>query len=120
MSSPLSASELRARLGHPVVDADGHYIESAPVFKHFLHDYVKEIGGGDLAKRFDQAVEEPDVAARIVFATGDTVSEDVRSFLDTTGNHYISKPFQLDEVDRVIEAILGRDADPGGDAGETS
>ena len=49
------SAEIRERLGHPVVDADGHYIESAPVFKHFLHDYVKDIAGGDLAKRFDQA-----------------------------------------------------------------
>ena len=60
------------------------------------------------------------MASRIVFATGDTVSADIRSFLDDTGNHYISKPFQLDEVDRVIEAILARDTDEGGDSGETS
>ena len=37
------------------MDADGHYIESAPVFKHFLRDYVSDIAGGDLAKRFEQA-----------------------------------------------------------------
>ena len=49
------STEIREQLSHPVVDADGHYIESAPVFKHFLRDYVKEIAGGDLAKRFEQA-----------------------------------------------------------------
>ena len=46
------AARLRARLGHPVVDADGHIIETAPVFLPFFEDYVKEIGGGDLAEKF--------------------------------------------------------------------
>jgi len=49
------STAIREQLSHPVVDADGHYIESAPVFKHFLRDYVSDIAGGDLAKRFEQA-----------------------------------------------------------------
>ena len=48
-----SAADLRARLPHPVVDADGHFIETAPIFRPFLHDYVKREGGGDLAARFE-------------------------------------------------------------------
>jgi predicted TIM-barrel fold metal-dependent hydrolase len=43
---------LRAKLGHPVVDADGHLIETAPVFMRFFEDYVKKIAGGDMVKRF--------------------------------------------------------------------
>lgn len=50
-----SAARLRARLGHPVVDADGHIIETAPVFLPFFEDYVREIGGGDLAEKFRKA-----------------------------------------------------------------
>ena len=34
------AAALRKAIGHPVIDADGHLIETAPVFKGFLHDYV--------------------------------------------------------------------------------
>jgi predicted TIM-barrel fold metal-dependent hydrolase len=49
------SASIRERLDHPVVDADGHYIESAPVFKRFLYDYVKDTAGGDLAARFDRA-----------------------------------------------------------------
>ena len=52
---PSKSREIRNGLPHPVVDADGHYIETAPVFKHFLHDYIQEIAGGDLAERFSQA-----------------------------------------------------------------
>jgi hypothetical protein len=38
-----------------VVDADGHFIETIPVFRTFFLDYVKDIGGGDLAARFEAA-----------------------------------------------------------------
>jgi len=49
------AAALRERLGHPVVDADGHWIETAPVMKGFFLDYVKDLGGTDLAARFEAA-----------------------------------------------------------------
>ena len=39
----------------PVVDADGHWIETAPVMKDFFLDFVKDLGGGDLAARFEAA-----------------------------------------------------------------
>ncbi len=38
-----------------MVDADGHFIETAPVFKRFFLDFVKDIGGGDLMARFEKA-----------------------------------------------------------------
>jgi predicted TIM-barrel fold metal-dependent hydrolase len=50
-----AAARLRARLGHPVVDADGHVIETAPVFLPFFEDYVRKIAGGDMVKRFRAA-----------------------------------------------------------------
>ena len=49
------AAKIRADLGHPVIDADGHWIETAPVMKAFFLDYVKDLGGGDLAARFEAA-----------------------------------------------------------------
>jgi len=45
--SRLTSAEIRTRLDHPVVDADGHYIELLPVFMGYFFDYVKEIGGSD-------------------------------------------------------------------------
>jgi len=47
------AAAIRSKLGHPVIDADGHWIETAPVMKGFFLDYVKELGGTDLAARFE-------------------------------------------------------------------
>jgi predicted TIM-barrel fold metal-dependent hydrolase len=49
------AAALRAGLGHPVVDADGHFIETGPVLMEFVREFVKAEGGGDLAERFEKA-----------------------------------------------------------------
>ena len=49
------AAALRTKMGHPVVDADGHWIETAPVLKGFFLDFVKDLGGKELAARFEAA-----------------------------------------------------------------
>ena len=51
--SGLRSLDVRARLDHPVIDADGHIIETLPVFRSFFLDFVKDIGGGELAARFE-------------------------------------------------------------------
>ncbi len=48
MSRP--ASEIRAELDHPVVDADGHWLETVPVFL----DYFRDQRGPDAASVFAQ------------------------------------------------------------------
>jgi hypothetical protein len=47
------SSKLRARLDHPVIDGDAHIIECAFV----LPDFLKQVGGPDLVKRFDKAMK---------------------------------------------------------------
>jgi predicted TIM-barrel fold metal-dependent hydrolase len=49
------AGRLRASLSHPVVDADGHIIETAPVFLPFFERYVRDIGGADILEKFRRA-----------------------------------------------------------------
>ncbi len=46
------AAKRRAALGHPVIDADGHLIETPPVFMPFFEDFVRDLAGGDMVKRF--------------------------------------------------------------------
>ncbi len=48
---PSEGEKIRAQLGHPVIDGDGHWIESAPVFA----DYIREVGGADMAAEYLQA-----------------------------------------------------------------
>ena len=47
------SARIRAGLSHPIVDADGHFIETVPVFRSFFLDYVRDLAGGDLAARFE-------------------------------------------------------------------
>lgn len=46
------SSKLRERLDHPVIDGDAHIIES----RFVLPDFLKQVGGADLVKRFEKAV----------------------------------------------------------------
>ncbi|HLX37025.1 MAG TPA: amidohydrolase family protein [Candidatus Binataceae bacterium] len=48
MSGKLSSKEIRKRIGHPVVDADGHWLEFGPS----INDYMKEVAGADAVTSF--------------------------------------------------------------------
>ena len=48
------SAKARARLDHPVIDADSHIVE--PDF--VLPDYLKEIGGADMVKRMNKYLAE--------------------------------------------------------------
>ncbi|MBM4406720.1 MAG: amidohydrolase [Chloroflexi bacterium] len=47
------SAKIRAKLNHPVVDSDGHLFELMPVFL----DYLKDVGGGDMVKRYTGRAE---------------------------------------------------------------
>jgi DNA-binding response OmpR family regulator len=42
----------------------------------------------------------------MIFITGDTVSAASRQFLESTGNRWFGKPFNLDEIERTVRAFL--------------
>lgn len=65
------------------------------------------IDGETLYKRTQKA--NPDLAKRIIFVTGDTVSTNSRAFLEWTGNRWFSKPFDIEEIDRVVRNFLRED-----------
>jgi len=64
-------------------------------------------------RQFFLAVKEhsPALARRIIFLTGDTVNEETRTFLESTGNLYLAKPFQLSGLKKAIE-MLGESRTP--------
>lgn len=47
------AAQVRKALTHPIIDADGHYIETMPILKPYLIDSVREIAGANLAKKVE-------------------------------------------------------------------
>ncbi|MEW5805821.1 MAG: GAF domain-containing protein [Acidobacteriota bacterium] len=49
--------------------------------------------------------EKPDAASRIVFSTGDTLTQNVRDFFRETGNLYISKPFNFQNLLSIAHSL---------------
>ena len=49
-SVELSATEIRNKIGHPIIDGDGHVVETPIV----LLDYVKQIAGSEVAARYEK------------------------------------------------------------------
>jgi PAS domain S-box-containing protein len=65
------------------------------------------VDGEALYKRLRES--DPELAGRIVFLTGDTVSTKSRTFLEWTGNRWFSKPFSTAELEEVItNFVCGR------------
>jgi predicted TIM-barrel fold metal-dependent hydrolase len=46
------AAEIRAGLSHPIIDADGHFVELAPLINEEMLAYLEEMGGPDVRDRY--------------------------------------------------------------------
>jgi len=46
------------------------------------------------------------LAKRIVFSTGDTANPDTQAFFEEVGNPFLSKPFNLADLIRVVDSVL--------------
>jgi signal transduction histidine kinase len=62
------------------------------------------ISGRDIYEHIGQ--QHPGLAQRIIFTTGDTVSNDSRAFLQETRRPFISKPFKPQAILAQISAVL--------------
>ncbi len=51
---PMQKSRLRARIGHPIIDADGHFVECVPL----LLDKLRELSGADAAAAVKREIFE--------------------------------------------------------------
>jgi hypothetical protein len=52
MGGHVPASEVRSKISHPIIDADGHFVELAPVLDDELLAYIEETGGKELKERY--------------------------------------------------------------------
>jgi len=67
---------------------------------------MPKLGGRELYERLLR--DAPAVAARVVFATGDTVRDDTMAFLERCGRPFLHKPFKLAELRQVLAAALSK------------
>jgi len=57
-----------------------------------LYHYLKEIGS--------------EMISRVIFTTGDIINDEIKTFLDETGQPFLPKPFTLDELRSVIKEAM--------------
>lgn len=50
----------------------------------------------------------PELVNKVIFTTGDVISNDTQSFLKQTGRPFLLKPFSPDELRALVRETLGR------------
>ena len=53
------------------------------------------------------AAYRPDLVARVIFVTGDTVSDETAAVLQHTGAPCVEKPFRVQQLIAVVEQVFG-------------
>lgn len=62
------------------------------------------IGGQELFQLVRK--RNPELAKRIIFTTGDPISNSTRAFLQNTTTPHLSKPFMIEDLEQAIEEVL--------------
>ena len=96
-----------AGLGH-VVDAaasgaEAHALIESRKYDTLLLDLRMPDTSGD-AIYHELLARDPDLAARVIFLTGDAHSEETQRLLDQSGRASVMKPFSFEELTRVVMA----------------
>ena len=94
-------SRFLEKAGHTVVTVDSGTGALAAASKQpfdaiFLDIRMPDISGKNVFEQWQK--EQPKLARRVVFLTGDIVSTDLQAFLSSTGRPFLAKPFDLDAV----------------------
>jgi CheY-like chemotaxis protein len=53
------------------------------------------------------AANRPELAARVIFITGDIVNEETAATLRRTGAPYVEKPFRVQQLIGVVQKVFG-------------
>jgi two-component system NtrC family sensor kinase len=65
---------------------------------------MPEVTGEELYSAISQS--HPHLQSRIIFVTGDTVSPATRRFLEQSRTRWLSKPFQISDIERLVASCL--------------
>jgi signal transduction histidine kinase/ActR/RegA family two-component response regulator len=102
---------------YDVLRLDGHQIETALNGRLALRKLQQQpfdviisdlrMPGMSGQELFEQMKEmNSALLSRIIFTTGDVASQDTQGFLEKSGSPYLQKPFDLNEVRRLVQEIL--------------
>jgi two-component system NtrC family sensor kinase len=65
---------------------------------------MPEMDGPELHRRICE--KDKSLARRMIFVTGDTVSPQSRTFLEKSGNRWLSKPFNISDIENTVRTVL--------------
>jgi two-component system NtrC family sensor kinase len=65
------------------------------------------IGGQELYQQVKR--RHPELTGRIIFITGDTISDSTYAFLQNVGNPHVTKPFMIEDLQQAVEEVLQRE-----------
>lgn len=99
------------------LSAEGHHVDAAAngvrareMLREARYDLIisdikmPSMGGREL---YDTVLQmDPDLARRIIFSTGDSVSAETHAFFQKVGNPYLTKPFNLNDLFRLVHRTL--------------
>ena len=100
-----------------VLKADGHRVDTAVngevawrKIRQESYDLIISdlrmpgMGGRELYERIREW--NPSLCKRVIFSTGDVLNTKTHGFLDDNGNDYLQKPFELEAVRQIVNAVL--------------
>ena len=64
-----------------------------------------EMNGIELYQHLEK--EYPESLNKLIFTTGDVLSDDIRAFLEETSRPFLPKPFTPDQLRAIVRAVLG-------------
>jgi CheY-like chemotaxis protein len=77
-------------------------LRAAPYDADILDLRMPDLPGEQLFRRLQS--DDPEHAARVIFTTGDLLSESMRAFLEGTGRPFVPKPFEFAAFDQALPA----------------
>jgi DNA-binding NtrC family response regulator len=102
-----------------ILAAEGHRVDTADNGRAALsqlarRDYdvvitdvrMPELDGPGLYREMEQ--RWPALLSRVIFITGDSLNPDTQSFLARVGAPALHKPFDLDDIHRIVREALER------------
>lgn len=104
-------AELLAAAGHTVELALGAK-SAISKLGHEVYDVIiadikmPQLSGIDLYHLLQKT--NPTLSDRVIFSTGDALSESTRKFLEETGSRYVLKPFHREQLLAQVQALLAR------------
>jgi two-component system NtrC family sensor kinase len=93
------------------VDQARNGLEAIKKIQHKDYDliisdlYMPAMGGQELYRWIKE--HHTPLTQRMLFITGDLISQRNQAFLAETGNRYLGKPFSMKEFTRIVQEVLG-------------